>query len=1087
MFHKIVLIALTFFFVSCNNPNEEQIIDGKTVSKKSIINEKSGLLQTQHMTTAHTIALHLEATQTDKSDTGQVGSDTYTVYVDLKHTREYCLENDLDEGHRYTIQDKQGNTLLDISHGCSTINLDKGVYTHTLYNGTVSEGKSHAVFIHPDLTNMTPNIAQKSSKMRVYNAVQEDILIKKTVISFNTCQGCNLESLDLSNQAFDKQFQSNNLSPKMNDDYFTSLNTSESDFFSSQNMKNTDAYNGSPLNIEEASLQSSNLSYSVFRNANFNGVDFTDANLSHAVFIDSSFQGATFDHTDMTRAVFINPDYTKEFNSKTVIVSKPSISTLFYGETNHYYGNSIAAINNHNRLVVLGQYSGQYPPLPNGHHIVSPPSIVANNFTTGFSVFVKADDGYIYEYFRRGNVKLYGYKKGDYLRNVWYNKKTNKWYKMGGTSNPVIDISTNICKSNPVATFINSGGSGSNQIKNTLVCHDYNGTLHEWTRYFLNKPENAEYSEYGGWSHQSYGIPKTNAEISINHRQNYAYIDGKEEIVYHGYGSTPPDLYIDKSSNNYASNVELSTTSRDGLGDYLAFVKEDGNVYVGQISSNYTSIGHPPHGVISSPALGGKNGLEVMVLSGDGKLYHKSFDGPIDGSTDWNSATASGGTFSSSFKFTNNNLTETYIDNADLSSLDLSSNTLTKTFFTNVNLSHSSFDNTTLTDVVFDASRYFDNVSFKSATLNNVSFTNHTDDTGDSNTDHKNIISVDFTGSTIDGLTWTNNIATNAIFDGVTFKDGTITSHDNRFIGNQPVASFRKAVNVPVELVMQETTENINGLKADPLRSYDFSSASFSDSFYTLDFTDTNMAGARFGSDLKSTPVDFKSIDTRGSSWENADLSFVTCDGCNFDNTKLNNTNLYQAQMNNASFKFSSWINTNASYAQFQSGILDSIHIDSSSSIIGTSFNYSSMIKSDLHGSTLNGATFNNSSMYMSDLNGSTLNGAIFNNANLACSSMGEVNFTNSHFNSAFLNGVDFSNPISSISNADFSGAHLNGANFQSVTFGSSNLQNAIFDFNGTDIFIDQDTSCKGYTHEPVTTSSTTCPDGNKPASKCNL
>ena len=559
MFHKILLVALTFFFVACNNPNEIQIIDGKQVSNKLIIDEKSGLLQTQHMTTAHTIALHLEATQTDKSDTRQVGSDTYTVYVYHEHTREYCLENDLDEGHRYTIQDKQGNTLLDISHGCSTINLDKGVYTHTLYNGTVSEGKSHAVFIHPDLTNtipdltnMTPNIAQKSSKMRVYNAVQEDILVKKTVISFNTCQGCNLESLDLSNQAFDKQFQSNNLSPKMNDDYFTSLNTSESDFFSSQNMKNTDAYNRSPLNIEEASLRSSNLSYSVFRNANFNGVDFTDANLSHAVFIDSSFQGATFDHTDMTRAVFINPDYKKEFNSKTVIVSKPSITTLFYGETNHYYGDAIAAIDNNNRLVLFGiKPSGEYPSLPNHLSIVSPPSIVANNFYTGFSVFVKASDGFIYEYFQNDVTRHQGLK-GSASRIIV------RWYKIN---------STDICKSNLEVAFDNFGIG--NELETILVCHDNNGKLHEWTRYFYNKYNTDRDSRYGERSHKSYDIPKTNAEISINRNYKLAYIEDNKLIMYYdfkalGDGNSTADVG--------ASNVELNKE----LDGYAGFVKKDG-------------------------------------------------------------------------------------------------------------------------------------------------------------------------------------------------------------------------------------------------------------------------------------------------------------------------------------------------------------------------------------------------------------------------------------------------------------------------------------------------------------------------------
>ncbi|MDF1881419.1 pentapeptide repeat-containing protein [Sulfurimonas sp. MAG313] len=102
---------------------------------------------------------------------------------------------------------------------------------------------------------------------------------------------------------------------------------------------------------------------------------------------------------------------------------------------------------------------------------------------------------------------------------------------------------------------------------------------------------------------------------------------------------------------------------------------------------------------------------------------------------------------------------------------------------------------------------------------------------------------------------------------------------------------------------------------------------------------------------------------------------------------------------------------------------------------------------------------------------------------------MSHINFSNSSFINAFLNGNDFSNPISRTigGNANFYGANLSGVNFENVNFTNATLTEATFSFSKADINIDDDRSCPGHTKKPSTNSSTTCPNGSKPNLQCNL
>lgn len=1050
--HSLWFILALLLFGCGNSSNKSSLIE--EVFSHAFIHETSGLLNDKIMHIDQRISLHLESTQTHINDTQGIGFDTYKVNVSEEHTREYCLKNSQEVGHRYTMEDAQGTILLNITQGCATINLAKGIYTHKIYNGNKEEDASHRVFVYHnnniDLTGINSNASvsnkdsDSSQKKLLSRQVENTPLLKQTTLSFNACRGCNLSNTDLSKLSFDAHFTDSDLSPLMNEAYFHSLDTSKAEFFEIQN-HNKHRNITQALDMQEASLYAANLSYSIFRNANFSGVDFTDANLSHAVFIDCTFKGAKFHNVDMKRTVFKNADFSKTFTSPASIVSQPSITRLFTSEKTSYADDIIVAINANNRVVLSSSRGGTIhftdtlSALPYGASIVSPATVSTNNFSGGYSVFVKGSDGYIYEYFKHGNVR--GSKA----------RVSQTWYKLANTDK---------CKSNPDVTFKNFGGSGFNELYNIVACHDKKGTLHTWKRYFYNKPTSQTDSYYSAWSYIAYTMPITDKEISIT-RYSLAYIE-KGNLVHFN--------YTNQSKNHKAilasSRVDLWTESDNGL---YAYIGADGHAY-----TSYGLVGSPMHGIISAPAIGSLNTsaepLRVIVLSGDGKLYATN----LDGSDSWYIIASEQGSISHTFAFTNNNLTEAYIEKTDLSNLNLSSNILTKTFFTQTNLNKSIFENMQLHSTTFDAIDYFNDVSFKKSTLNNVSFTNNKDEEySDHNNNNKNIINPDFTGSNINGLIWTNNIAKCPNFNTVTFGDKTVFSHENRFIGGTGCSSgtFRGAKNIPLELVLQ--ADNIRGYGTSRLSSYDFSSASFSPSFYTLNFKDADMTDAKFGATDSSSPsVNFKNIDATGSTWSNADLSYLVCDGCIFDNAHFDGTTMYQVNLNNSSFINSVWHNINASSAKFQNATLDGLSITGASSIQHTSFNSSSLIKSHLRDRDLSHVSFVN--------------------ADLSCSDMESVNFNATDFSDAYLSGANLSRTSDAhIDNATFNKTDFSGANFTSVTFGNSSLYQSTFDFSGNDVIYNPNTkeSCTGHKKPPNTTSNTTCPDGNEPSqgNQCKL
>ncbi|WP_294953100.1 pentapeptide repeat-containing protein [Sulfurovum sp.] len=1083
----IIMLYSTFILLACNsntNAPEKVVPAEKEIAPAGIITESSGDLARYTVTSSNKIVLNLESQKSHKNDIPPIGADAFDVYIDRESLHTYCFENDLGAGYDLIIADKNETRYLDMTQGCHTVNLKQGIYRYTLRNGS---GKSHTVFFYPK--EETSSLATPVTPQNTSGGLQNRILAKKTVISFDICKGCNLFGLNLSHLAFSNTFVDSEISLRLEESYLKKLDITQSDFFKIQNQDRDEFGNENkpPLNMELANLDASDLSYSVFENTNFDGVSFIDANLSHTVFWKCTFKGANFNYADMTRTVFYTGEFGSALTFSPVIVSQPSITNLF-GEKSNYDYDLTAAVDNNNRLVLFNSHKDPYaygvqPFLPNGLKIVSPPSVVPNNFVAGFSVFVKASDGYVYEYLKHG-ADIKGPAKV---------KET--WYRIEGTQ---------VCESNPDATYKNHGGSSSsNELYVTVACQDMKGTLHTWTRYFYNKYNKARDSRYGNapnyihdWGHASYPIQKTDSEISINRDDLLVFVkDNKLAYInYRNNDLRSTDIMV-------GSRVDLNAVFTD-----FSFVYHE-DVYAGSLTNAsenaLTNLGHPQNGVISSPSIGGGTSVSgshpfrVVVLSGDGKLYSKN----ADGSGNWEALIL--GPHDSPtypFYFNNNTLKESYLKNVNLSptgqnNIVINSNIQHGTFYTEVNLSNSKFNKITLDNVTFDHAAGFDNVAFKNATLVNLTLSQ--------NTNPVILFHTDFSGSYINGLTWTNNTSYCVRFDDVTFGEKPIVSHSNQFFSQDGCApaSFREAVNVPVELIA--SSNSVENMSSEFLVPYDFSSASFSDSFYSLDFRDANMSGSKFGGVSQKRGADLSGIDASGSVWEDANLSYVTCTHGNFNHTVFRNSTLYQAHFDsNSSFIESQWIDTDASYAQFQNSSLSLLSVKGEQSRVDhTAFNNSILRGADFSGIDLTGSTFNNVDMYPyyetdivdTNLSDTTLTQSIFTGALLGCSNMSGVDFTGAVFTDADLRGADFSSPVVKIQ-ADFHQASMDGINFSHVTFDSSDLSGATFNFtffapNPTKVSLSpySDATCPGYNTPPKTGSDTTCPDGNKPNQSCEL
>jgi len=1059
MLRYFISLSIVFLYTGCHQNDDRSLSHDSidTVAPLTFVVESKGDLNERYVTPEHQVVLDLENDEVHHNDTADVGSDSFVVNIESDHIRTFCFADDGNISHRLLIQDGDDQVLLDLASGCQSVVLKEGKYRYTIENGS---DIIHTVFLLPKYeyslrgTRKTDgnivSIPSVSRSSDISRNIQETQNLQKTIISFHACVGCNLNNIDLSHKAFSEDFHDSTVSLRLQDDYLNSLGyTSIDEFFEEQN-RDDDEYGNSKtrdnLNLENASMQGANLSYSVFKNANFNGVDFTDANLSHAVFHNCSFKGATFSNTDMTQTVFWAPSgFGRELEYYSTIISRPTLTTLYRNGGDIPDFDLVAAIDETYRVVVFYTWGNRYtvlPKLPNGISIVSPAEIATNNFDGGFSVFVKGSDGAIYEYLDYGS-----YIHGPHL------PRNKQWHKISSTQN--------VCSSDPSVYYDNMGGSM--EVKILLACRGKGDIFPRWHRYFYSKYNTDRDSCYGSgcsgsteayksWTKYNFLITGLGQEISVNKQDEVASINDTDRLIlksFH-YGSNDYNKVLESLSGYFASEVALDKhRSRK-----VAFLGDNGTVItVDWDGDSKHTYGQPPNGAVSTPAIGSLiSAAKVVVLSGDGNLY------TADLGNHWSKLGSYANTpLKKEFIFKQNHLYATYFYQTDLSGVLDGTNHYDKTFFDDLPFSNNRFDGAMLDQVEFFSSHADQGTTFKGSKLHNVTFR------------FSSLTSVDFSQSHFEGAIWRNSRFQCVKFDYVRFSDDPVISQDNTFKCRPDLkATFKHAENIPVELIGQFNVDTIGSQNPEFLGGFDFSSASFKN-LKDMSFKDANMENIKFGGIDTKAGVDISGINAPNSTWKRSDLSYVICNNGNFNGAHLDHTSFYQAQMDGTSFVGSFWASVNASYARFQNSNMKQLYVDSDSSLRSASLAHSDLQKATLAYVNLKNASFINTDLSCSDLRSIQLSGA-------------------TSFNNAYLSGVDLSRNNSDKIEGDFSYVDFSGANFSTVTFGSSNLFKATFDFSGNDVIYDIDgDSCQGHTLKPVTTSDTTCPDGSKYNSGCNL
>ncbi len=948
LLYVIAVCATALMIDGCGN--------GKETAIQGLVTERSGMLSGAKIAPESTVLMSLEATRGHRNDTGTIGVDSYVVHVGEAQTRTFCLDN-ANSLHRFSLLNGAGETVLDMKQGCKTLHLEAGDYTYRFENAATEAGRTHTVFVHSKADPEALGAVAVQDTVPKTRALIDSPLSGKTAVDFDRCRGCNLDNADLSHISFNEKIDASSASivyhPAMDPDYFTMLGTDEDTFFGAMRFE---SYSGR-LDLRGASLKHADLSYSAFVGADFDGVDFTEANLTHALFIGCSFAGTTWNRTDLHKAVFIDANWTKDYTVESVIVSRPSVTRLFRHQRTDLGGTVVAAVDSDGRLVLIEDNQARSVVLPGNLYPVSAPVVVTNNFYGGYSVFVKASDGKVHEY-------LYnGWKDG-----LHGTLPEDGWHVLPGSER---------CKSVPDATFLNMGGAGFNEVLNKVLCHDEKGSLYQFQRYFYNKYDTQRKSKFSSWERDRYEIVKTSAALSFNRYNDFVYAaaDGLRTDCFdktcQRYSVVPFDI---ASKVDLRAETKITTPSGEA---HFAYVRNDENVYVSYLDMfqgvpkgksrasvstglNESSLGHPPYGALSTPAIGSLAGngekIQVIVLSGDGELYRRN----ADGSNAWRPLPGSVERTRRRLTFASNDLTQTYFGNMDLRLIDFGSSTLYQTFFKTCSMDGASFANAELDGVRFKSARLFDN--------------------------------ADFGGATVKNGVWKHCKFRRPNFQHTVFS-GTTVAEGNEFYAVSGIrADFTEAEHIPLALIYGPA--DAAGADASKLRGFDFTGATF-DALDSLDFRGADLSGAHMAY-VTFERSDGTELDMNGSNWSGADLRHAAFIRCRLSDARLNgsvqaenirfkHTNLQGAKLN-GNFKSSLFDHCDisgmdASGAQMNLAKFDAVttYKEAQTKFVGTNFD----------AVTFNAVQLRNVDFYKADISSSTFSGR---------SKLIESNFKNSIF-----------------------------------------------------------------------------------------
>lgn len=260
MLNKSILLSTIFIFsfitIACDNDNSDAPFDFpetiRALSENDFINDENAFAVPEDGVVV-TLLEHPEADH--ENDTGEQGVDIIPIkYIsDTNHT--YCWEDGNDEAsHFMTLNDLEGNEVLMVfvNEGCVTEFVESGEYEiHVHHDGNSEE--IFPIFLRPD-NEVNEEIVQVT-------LTQNEIQNFNTLLSTNSCQGCDLQNLTIGTFSFTPD--------------------------------------GTPVPRQPFN----------FSNANLRGADLTNADLSGGIFTGADFTSAILlnindDGTDFTNAIF---------------------------------------------------------------------------------------------------------------------------------------------------------------------------------------------------------------------------------------------------------------------------------------------------------------------------------------------------------------------------------------------------------------------------------------------------------------------------------------------------------------------------------------------------------------------------------------------------------------------------------------------------------------------------------------------------------------------------------------------------------------------------------------------------------------
>ena len=321
----VAIFISAFFITACHDDNDNStILQKETLTEQDFFNNPDLRANPE----AGLVAAFLEPSSASENDnlTGELGYDVIKYRYDRALNHRFCfIHSDDGSKHSIRLQDTEGSVILstEAEGDCVSARVEEGHYELVLTHGEHIDAIDNIFLITvPDSQEfgMRESINQNSfaelfesirnlfTKEAIAQTTDDNVV---TLVSTNSCVGCDLSGVDLTG----------------ND--FTSANLTGA---------NLSGSNLSGVSLSEAVLLTANLSGADLSDTNgttdLSGADLTAANLIMADLTGADFSGAELVNAnllgaDITDAVFDNADLVFAIWTNGVLCSAGSIGSCF--------------------------------------------------------------------------------------------------------------------------------------------------------------------------------------------------------------------------------------------------------------------------------------------------------------------------------------------------------------------------------------------------------------------------------------------------------------------------------------------------------------------------------------------------------------------------------------------------------------------------------------------------------------------------------------------------------------------------------------------------------------------------------------